>query len=807
MLIVINYINDNSSATKTISYNGNNLRISIDGEVSSILPTSGNYYLVDYDCKSSNTKVEWIKYTDDNNEVQYKLNVSNGTKKSGVICNLEFKSNPLLSEMPVGSYVAYTGDNNCDNTNVNGWTSCMGKNANYVSDTDMGYCSSSSGYKFHVNGWRLAYVEDGSPHLISAGATDCMCTSSDGKSSSSSCSSSLTSTNLYMHFNNMNNIALKYCNKNYAKGGICTSITTYDEKNNPVDKDNATAWAMLADIKTEDDPRETSDFKKITGSDLSSSSCYGSNVSNRFACGYTNDLIDNGGYYWIATPYSTSYNYAFNWNPNYRGVDYYSSYVLHGVRPVLALESSIRVMGGDGTYSNPYIINNDYFEINNGAKYISTNDNISQVQLSLNSSSETTKMCISVNTSVCTNYISYSDIYTLDWSSEADGEKVVYVYFKDSNDEIVASMNRSIIIDTTVPTNNSVSITSESGVYATVAFASTGADYMCLSDTSNSASDCTKWIDYTTSYNWIFSEGTGTKNLYAFFKDKAGNISSVVSDSMTCSSNCYKYFMDSYNNSYIYLMRSDGATALATTSTTNFTWYSEGSQSMNVCGAYNYSSNGNGRIWCIGNDNNAYYKTRYSATSWSKVNISSYIDTTNYTYSIYPYGTTGAYIVRDDGKNNLINTSTSGLASTSWSYGYETSMATCSGYSSSQVICLGVDGNYYYKTDYSNTSAYIKRSFVKLTNRTNTNSWIDMYYNSNTNIIESDGNNLYNTRFSYSTSTTPTWYPTTIPGNGIKTCTSSGYSTYNYCLGYDGYLYYKTYSATSWAKSSLNVNQ
>ena len=130
MLIVINYINDNSSATRTISYNGNNLRISIDGEVSSTLPTSGNYYLVDYDCKSSNTKVEWIKYTDDNNEVQYKLNVSNGTKKSGVICNLEFKSNPLLSEMPVGSYVAYTGDNNCDNTNVNGWTSCMGKNAN-----------------------------------------------------------------------------------------------------------------------------------------------------------------------------------------------------------------------------------------------------------------------------------------------------------------------------------------------------------------------------------------------------------------------------------------------------------------------------------------------------------------------------------------------------------------------------------------------------------------------------------------------------------------------------------------------------
>ena len=66
--------NSDNDIIKTISYNGNNLRISIDGEVSNTLPTSGTYYLVDYDCKSSNTKLEWDKKS-------YKLNVSNGTKK------------------------------------------------------------------------------------------------------------------------------------------------------------------------------------------------------------------------------------------------------------------------------------------------------------------------------------------------------------------------------------------------------------------------------------------------------------------------------------------------------------------------------------------------------------------------------------------------------------------------------------------------------------------------------------------------------------------------------------------------------
>ena len=329
--------------------------------------------------------------------------------------------------MPVGSYVAYTGNNECDTTKVGEYNSCEGKNANYVDDTDMGYCASSI-YKFYVNGWRIGYIENGSVSLISAGAPECMCTSSDGTASSSSCSDYLSSTNISKHYENMDNAALKYCNSDYTKNGVCNSNSITSN----------VVHAMDAD-----------DFKKITSSTLSSSSCYGSNFYSDMSCGYANDLIDNGGYYWFATPYDGApFNRSFYWGPLGRFVLNEASNVLNGVRPVLSLESSVIVTGGEGTYESPYEISNNYFRINGGVSSLSASDDLSSVQLSLNAVGDVSKMCISVNTSVCTDYVDYSTTYTLDWSSEADGEKIVYVYYKDSNGDIVASMNRSITIDT-----------------------------------------------------------------------------------------------------------------------------------------------------------------------------------------------------------------------------------------------------------------------------------------------------------------------------------------------------------------------
>ena len=288
--------------------------ITIDGEASDSLPTSG-YYSMSATCtKGSNLTWDSISKTITYNSGSY-INDD---------CSLTFTSSndyPLLNEMPVGSYVKYVGNNGCVGD------ACKGYNANYVSDTNMGYCRSNSN-KFYVNGWRIGYIEDGSAYLISAGAPECMCSNSDGTTSNSSCSSYLSSSDINKHYVNMDNIALKYCNSDYAKGGKCDTTTT---------------WAM-----------DATDFQKITGSTLSSSSCYAKH--SNMVCGYTNDLIDNGGFYWLATNYSSSSPRSFYWHPAYRYVNHYTSNFVYGARPVLYLESSIIVVGGSGTYEDPYII-------------------------------------------------------------------------------------------------------------------------------------------------------------------------------------------------------------------------------------------------------------------------------------------------------------------------------------------------------------------------------------------------------------------------------------------------------------------
>ncbi len=76
------------------------------------------------------------------------------------------RSGILLNEVEPGSYVAYTGNNGCTGA------SCTGQNANYVDDTDMGYCVDFN-YKFKVNGWRIGYIKDNTAYLTSAGATEC----------------------------------------------------------------------------------------------------------------------------------------------------------------------------------------------------------------------------------------------------------------------------------------------------------------------------------------------------------------------------------------------------------------------------------------------------------------------------------------------------------------------------------------------------------------------------------------------------------------------------------------------------------
>ena len=71
---------------------------------------------------------------------------------------------------------------------------------------------------------------------------------------------------------------------------------------------------------------------------------------------YSNGYLNNGLYWWTLTPYSTSYV----WNVDNSG---YASYIspsyARGVRPSINLKSSVKIVDGDGTVSNPYRLSGD----------------------------------------------------------------------------------------------------------------------------------------------------------------------------------------------------------------------------------------------------------------------------------------------------------------------------------------------------------------------------------------------------------------------------------------------------------------
>ena len=225
-----------------------------------------------------------------------------------------------LFKANVGSYIKYTGNNGCSGK------SCEGQNANYVGGSTNGYCWNAD-YTFANSGWRIAYIQNNTAYLTSAGATDCMSTDASGNTSTGTASSSTSGDGRNTHFTNMNNIALKYCNSKFAYNGVCNS---------------SSAWAMSAN-----------DHKIITGG-TEITNCI--QVSESTACGYNNSLLDNGGFYWFASANTGTPTGVFEFGAEHRRVGYYDSNLPLGVRPVIRLDNSVIVTGGIGTASNPYTI-------------------------------------------------------------------------------------------------------------------------------------------------------------------------------------------------------------------------------------------------------------------------------------------------------------------------------------------------------------------------------------------------------------------------------------------------------------------
>ncbi|OGY59409.1 MAG: hypothetical protein A3F24_00940 [Candidatus Colwellbacteria bacterium RIFCSPHIGHO2_12_FULL_44_17] len=91
------------------------------------------------------------------------------------------------------------------------------------------------------------------------------------------------------------------------------------------------------------------------------------------------------------------------------------------------------------------------------------------------------------------------------------------------------------VTDTTAPTGTSVSVNNGAAKTTTVAvtltLGATGASDVLLSNDSNFTGAV--WIVYGTSKSWMLSSSNGVKTVYAKFRDNAGNVSAVISDTIT----------------------------------------------------------------------------------------------------------------------------------------------------------------------------------------------------------------------------------------------------------------------------------
>ena len=244
-------------------------------------------------------------------------------------CNLNFtkQSNPRLYDIvEIGDYISYTGNNGCTGNQCSGW------NANQTA-TDIydnfGYCNglANSDNFFYTYGWRVLYKLDNYVYIVSAGSPECVTgTSSDSAATISS----------------LNTATLNYCNTSFLSNGICDITTAHAFNGDDFYKFTSQYYGT-------DNARYLYSYND--GGTYGTPACYG--VKNSQYCGYNNNLVDNGGFYWFGSAFSSVSMLL--WDPE-RYIRDNSNAIKIGVRPVLKLDSSILATGGAGTMDNPYTI-------------------------------------------------------------------------------------------------------------------------------------------------------------------------------------------------------------------------------------------------------------------------------------------------------------------------------------------------------------------------------------------------------------------------------------------------------------------
>jgi hypothetical protein len=132
--------------------------------------------------------------------------------------------------------------------------------------------------------------------------------------------------------------------------------------------------------------------------------------------------------------------------------------------------------------------------------------------------------------------VTYTTSYS--WTlSSGYGTKTVYAKFKDNSGNWSSAVTDTITLtDITAPTgtvviNSGDTSTSTTAVTLTLS-ASDDSGSVTGIKFSNDGTTYSSEVTYATSYSWTLSSGTGTKTVYAKFKDSSGNWSSAASDTI-----------------------------------------------------------------------------------------------------------------------------------------------------------------------------------------------------------------------------------------------------------------------------------
>jgi hypothetical protein len=122
--------------------------------------------------------------------------------------------------------------------------------------------------------------------------------------------------------------------------------------------------------------------------------------------------------------------------------------------------------------------------------------------------------------------------------SAGGGTEYVYVQYRDGQGNVSTTRSDWIIYDGVAPTG-SIAIqdvggtTNTRAVMVSVSAADTGGSNLRYMRFSSDGSTWSAWEDHEVARIWVLGTGDGPKTLYAQFRDNAGNVSLIASDSTT----------------------------------------------------------------------------------------------------------------------------------------------------------------------------------------------------------------------------------------------------------------------------------